>query len=254
MALLSDKVAIVTGSTKGIGLSIAKIFSKHGANVVVTSRSLDIAKNIVEDLSSYGTDSMALKTDVSKTDSVTNLVKTVIDHYDKIDILINNAGYPLKNEYWNSSFESLNIDDYQHVLDVDLLGSIRCCMQIIPIMKKQKNGNIVNISSTPAIAGYDKGIPYTIAKSGLLGLTKHLALEYGKFNIRVNSLALGNINSSSTFDQLDKIEQEKLGNESSLRRWGEPEEVAKTCLMIVSDNFSFVTGQTIIIDGGTVMF
>ena len=80
MALLSDKVAIVTGSTKGIGLSIAKIFSKHGANVVVTSRSLDIAKNIVEDLSSYGTDSMALKTDVSKTDSVTNLVKTVIDH------------------------------------------------------------------------------------------------------------------------------------------------------------------------------
>ncbi len=254
MALLSDKVAIVTGSTKGIGLSIAKIFSKHGANVVVTSRSLDIAKNIVEDLSSYGTDSMALKTDVSKTDSVTNLVKTVIDHYDKIDILINNAGYPLKNEYWNSSFESLNIDDYQHVLDVDLLGSIRCCMQIIPIMKKQKNGNIVNISSTPAIAGYDKGIPYTIAKSGLLGLTKHLALEYGKFNIRVNSLALGNINSSSTFDQLDKIEQEKLGNESSLRRWGEPEEVAKTCLMLVSDNFSFVTGQTIIIDGGTVMF
>ena len=254
MALLSDKVAIVTGSTKGIGLSIAKIFSKHGANVVVTSRSLDIAKNIVEDLSSYGTDSMALKTDVSKTDSVTNLVKTVIDHYDKIDILINNAGYPLKNKYWNSSFESLNIDDYQHVLDVDLLGSIRCCMQIIPIMKKQKNGNIVNISSTPAITGYDKGIPYTIAKSGLLGLTKHLALEYGKFNIRVNSLALGNINSSSTFDQLDKIEQEKLGNESSLRRWGEPEEVAKTCLMIVSDNFSFVTGQTIIIDGGTVMF
>ena len=254
MALLSDKVAIVTGSTKGIGLSIAKIISKHGANVVVTSRSLDIAKNIVEDLSSYGTDSMALKTDVSKTDSVTNLVKTVIDHYDKIDILINNAGYPLKNEYWNSSFESLNIDDYQHVLDVDLLGSIRCCMQIIPIMKKQKNGNIVNISSTPAIAGYDKGIPYTIAKSGLLGLTKHLALEYGKFNIRVNSLALGNINSSSTFDQLDKIEQEKLGNESSLRRWGEPEEVAKTCLMLVSDNFSFVTGQTIIIDGGTVMF
>ena len=212
MALLSDKVAIVTGSTKGIGLSIAKIFSKHGANVVVTSRSLDIAKNIVEDLSSYGTDSMALKTDVSKTDSVTNLVKTVIDHYDKIDILINNAGYPLKNEYWNSSFESLNIDDYQHVLDVDLLGSIRCCMQIIPIMKKQKNGNIVNISSTPAIAGYDKGIPYTIAKSGLLGLTKHLALEYGKFNIRVNSLALGNINSSSTFDQLDKIEQEKFLN------------------------------------------
>ena len=254
MALLSDKVAIVTGSTKGIGLSIAKIFSKHGANVVVTSRSLDIAKNIVEDLSSYGTDSMALKTDVSKTDSVTNLVKTVIDHYDKIDILINNAGYPLKNKYWNSSFESLNIDDYQHVLDVDLLGSIRCCMQIIPIMKKQKNGNIVNISSTPAITGYDKGMPYTIAKSSLLGLTKHLALEYGKFNIRVNSLALGNIRSSSTFDQLDKIEQEKLGNESSLRRWGEPKEVAKTCLMIVSDNFSFVTGQTIIIDGGTVMF
>ena len=116
MALLSDKVAIVTGSTKGIGLSIAKIFSKHGANVVVTSRSLDIAKNIVEDLSSYGTDSMALKTDVSKTDSVTNLVKTVIDHYDKIDILINNAGYPLKNEYWNSSFEftylSLYCSDY----------------------------------------------------------------------------------------------------------------------------------------------
>lgn len=254
MALLSDKVAIVTGSTKGIGLSIARIFSKNGANVVVTSRSLDMAKNIVDDLSSYGNDSMALKTDVSKTDSVINLAETVIEHYDRIDILINNAGYPLNNEYWDSSFDKLKIDDYQRVLDVDLLGSIRCCMQIIPIMKKQKNGNIINISSTPAIAGYDKGIPYTIAKSGLLALTKHLALEYGKFNIRVNSLALGNIRTSSTFDQIDKIEQEKLGTESSLRRWGEPDEVAKTCLMLVSDNFSFVTGQTIIVDGGTVMF
>jgi len=254
MALLSDKVAIVTGSTKGIGLSIARIFSKNGANVVVTSRSLDMAKNIVDDLSSYGNDSMALKTDVSKTDSVHNLVDTVIEHYDRIDILINNAGYPFNKEYWNSSFEKLKIDDYQRVLDVDLLGSIRCCMQVIPIMTKQKTGNIVNISSTPAIASYDKGIPYTIAKSGLLGLTKHLALEYGKFNIRVNSLALGNIRTSSTFDQIDKTEQEKLGNESSLRRWGKPDEVAKTCLMLVSDNFSFVTGQTIIVDGGTVMF
>ena len=202
----------------------------------------------------YNTQCQFMYCDITDEISLEKTKINILQSFNQIDILINNAGYPLKNEYWNSSFESLNIDDYQHVLDVDLLGSIRCCMQIIPIMKKQKNGNIVNISSTPAIAGYDKGIPYTIAKSGLLGLTKHLALEYGKFNIRVNSLALGNINSSSTFDQLDKIEQEKLGNESSLRRWGEPEEVAKTCLMLVSDNFSFVTGQTIIIDGGTVMF
>ena len=251
---IEGKVAIITGASSGIGYATALALSKAGVKVAIGARRTDKLKQLENEIKKNGGDSTAFSVDVSDADKVTFMVASVLKDFGKIDILINNAGYPLKNEYWNSSFESLNIDDYQHVLDVDLLGSIRCCMQIIPIMKKQKNGNIVNISSTPAIAGYDKGIPYTIAKSGLLGLTKHLALEYGKFNIRVNSLALGNINSSSTFDQLDKIEQEKLGNESSLRRWGEPEEVAKTCLMLVSDNFSFVTGQTIIIDGGTVMF
>ena len=120
-------------------------------------------------------------------------------------------------------------------------------------MKKANSGNIINISSTPAIAGHDKGAPYTVAKAGLLGLTKHLALEYGKYNIRTNCLALGNIKSSTTFEHFDSKTQQKLTNEASLKRWGDTNDVANTCSLIVSDNFSFVNGQTIVIDGGNVL-
>lgn len=250
---LTRKVVIITGSTKGIGQSIAKIFSQKGANVVVTSRNLNLAQNIVKELSSYGTDPIAIKTDVTSDEDVLNLIKNVQDYYGKIDILINNAGFPLTKEYWDSSFESITLQGYQSVLDVDLIGSIRCCKAVLPSMKQSMSGNILNISSTPAIAGHDKGAPYTIAKAGILGLTKHLALEYGKYNIRVNSLALGNIRSSATFDHFDNKTQEKLANETSLKRWGETDEVAKTCFAIISDDFSFVNGQTIVVDGGNVL-
>ena len=250
---LSNKVAIVTGSTKGIGRSIAHLFSKNGAHVIVTSRSLDVAQNIVKELHPYGNEALAIKTDVGSDDDVVNLVDTVVNKYGKIDILINNAGFPLTAKYWDSSFDLLSIEDYQNVINVDLMGSIRCCKKIIPLMKRNKYGSIVNISSTPALSGHDLGAPYTIAKAGILGLTKHLAKEYGKYNIRVNCLALGNIKSSATFDHFDQDTQEKLRNESSLQRWGETIEVAKTCLMLSSDNFSFVNGQTIVVDGGNVL-
>ncbi len=250
---LSNKVAIVTGSTKGIGKSIAEVFSQKGANVVVTSRNLSLAKEIVKNLNSYDTDPIAIKTDVTIDDDISNLIQTTKDHYGKIDILINNAGYPLTSEYWNSSFTDIGLEGYKNVIDADLLGSIRCCKAVIPIMKKANSGNIINISSTPAITGHDKGAPYTVAKAGLLGLTKHLALEYGKYNIRTNCLALGNIKSSATFEHFDSKTQQKLANETSLKRWGDTNDVANTCSLIVSDNFSFVNGQTIVIDGGNVL-
>ena len=253
MDKLSNKVAIITGSTKGIGKSIAEVFSQKGAHVVVTSRNLSSAKAIVDGLASYETEPIAIKTDVTNDDDVSNLIQTTKNHYGKIDILINNAGFPLVSEYWDSSFNDIDIEGFKNVIDVDLIGSIRCCKAVIPVMKESNSGNIVNISSTPAIAGHDQGSPYTIAKSGLLGLTKHLALEYGKYNIRTNCLALGNIKSSATFDHFDTNTQQKLANEASVKRWGETLDVANICSNIVTDDFSFVNGQTIVADGGNVL-
>ena len=253
MGELSNKVAIVTGSTKGIGKSIAEVFSQKGAHVVVTSRNLSSAKAIVDGLASYETDPIAIKTDVTNDDDVSNLIQTTKNHYGKIDILINNAGFPLVSEYWDSSFNDIDVESFKNVIDADLIGSIRCCKAVIPVMKESNSGNIVNISSTPAIAGHDKGSPYTIAKAGLLGLTKHLALEYGKYNIRTNCLALGNIKSSATFDHFDNETQQKLANEASVKRWGEPIDVANICSNLVTDDFSFVNGQTIVVDGGNVL-
>ena len=132
---LSNKVAIITGSTKGIGKSIAEVFSQKGAHVVVTSRNLSSAKAIIDELSSYETDPVAIKTDVTNDDDVSNLIQTTKNHYGKIDILINNAGFPLVSEYWDSSFHDIDIEGFKNVIDADLIGSIRCCKAVIPVMK-----------------------------------------------------------------------------------------------------------------------
>jgi 3-oxoacyl-[acyl-carrier protein] reductase len=181
------------------------------------------------------------------------MVKTTLKKYKgRIDTLVNNAGFPIKDELWDAPFHKISDEDVKRALDVDTLGTFRCCKEVLPVMMKQKHGVIINISSTPAIAGYDKGAPYTIAKSAVLGITKHIAKEYRKHGIRCNTIAPGSIATRANWGRLSETERLDLVAGIPLGRPGQPEDIAGVALMLASDYSSFVSGQTVVVDGGEV--
>jgi 3-oxoacyl-[acyl-carrier protein] reductase len=226
MRLLEERVAVITGSTKGNGKAMANLFSEHGANVVVTGR------------------------DNNEIQSVTDSLVRGHQKYGRIDILVNNAGYPIKDETWDISFEKIQDQDLEDILDVDAIGTYRCCRETLPIMIKKRRGVIINISSTPAISGYVKGAPYTVAKAANLGITKHIAAEFGKYGIRCNAIAPGTISTHRNWDRLTTEQRVSIVSSIPFGRAGKPEEVAGVALILACDYTSFVNGQTIVVDGG----
>jgi 3-oxoacyl-[acyl-carrier protein] reductase len=251
MKLLSGKVAIITGSTKGNGRAIANIYSEQGANVVVTGRDLVEAQNVVDELSKeFGTDTLGLKLDVTSVTEVKEMVDKTRNKYGRIDVLINNAGYPILDNIWDVRFDQISDEVLEKVLDVDTEGTYRCCREVLPLMVEKRRGVIINISSTPAISGYIKGAPYTVAKAANLGITKHIAAEFGKYGIRCNAIAPGTIATQRNWDRLTTEQRVDIVSSIPLGRAGKPEEIAGVALMLASDYCSFVNGQTIVVDGG----
>ncbi len=254
MKLLQGKVAIVTGSTKGNGRAIAELFSAHGSNVVVVGRDEKEADAAAHEIGQrYNTRPFGLRADVTSRDDVVELVKKTLEKYDgRVDILVNNAGFPILDELWDTPFHEISDEDIRKVLDVDTLGTFRCCKAVLPVMMRQKYGIIINISSTPAVAGYDKGAPYTIAKSAILGITRHISKEYGKYGIRCNTIAPGSIATPRNWDRLSEGERLDLVSDIPLGRPGKPEDIAGVALLLTSDYSAFVNGQTVVVDGGEV--
>src|SRR5215208_3408814 len=217
MKLLSDRVAVITGSTKGNGRAMANIYSEQGANVVVTGRDQSEAQNVVDELSKeYGNNPLGLKVDVTSVPGVREMVNKIRQNYGRIDVLVNNAGYPIKDDLW----------------DVDTKGTYRCCREVLPLMVEKRRGVIINISSTPAISGYIKGAPYTVAKAANLGITKHIAAEFGKYGIRCNAIAPGTIATQRNWERLTTEQRIDIVSSIPLGRAGKPEEVAGVALML----------------------
>jgi len=245
----------VTGAGRGIGRAIALSLAKNGSNVCISSRTLadidSVAKNIKE--SFQGVRAFAVVSDVSDAADAERLVRSANDQLGSIDILVCAAGYPLREELWEKHLHELSDEDLRMVFGVDVIGSFNVAKHVLPLMVNHGGGSIVLFSSTPAIGGYDKGAPYTIAKAANVGLAKDIASEYGRYNIRCNIVAPGNIKTDKTFDRLSSKEKTDLAMEAAMKRWGSSEEVADTVAVLASDSTSFVTGQTIVIDGGTVM-
>ena len=170
-----------------------------------------------------------------------------------VDILINNARFPIGKKIWFKNTHDISEVELMNNLQVDLIGSFRITKGILMLMMKKRSGVIINITSTPAIFAHNCGCPYSIAEAGLISLTKHIALEYGRYNIRSYSVALGDIYTDSMRRSLSRSELVKAKNENTMKRLGQPEEVAKSIVSIAGENFSFSTGNTIIIDGGKVI-
>jgi 3-oxoacyl-[acyl-carrier protein] reductase len=233
MKLLEERVAVVTGSTKGNGRAMANLFSEQGANVVVTGRDKSEAQSVADDLvRDYKTKPLGLKVDVLSVAEV------------------NNAGYPIRDNMWDASFEKIRDQDLENIIDVDTIGTYRCCREVLPVMVEKHRGVIINISSTPAISGYIKGAPYTVAKAANLGITKHIAAEFGKYGIRCNAIAPGTIATQRNWDRLTTEQRVRIVSTIPFGRAGKPEEVAGVALILACDYTSFVNGQTIVVDGG----
>ena len=247
---MKDRVAVVTGASRGIGFEIASEFAARGATVIVCSRNLARAKKTA---SMIGKGTNAGAVDISSPASVRNFVKKTIAEYGRIDVLVNNAGYPFDRKAWYKQLHDVTDKEANAVIEVDLKGTFRMTRAVIPAMVKNKVGGvIISISSTPAIAGHTEGASYTLAKAGIIAMTKHVALEYGRGNIRAYTLALGNITTDATFNSMTEKERKVAGQENAMKRWGVPREVARVAASLAGDDFSFATGNTIIVDGGAV--
>ena len=256
--MLKDKLAIVTGASRGLGFEISREFAQRGAAVIVCSRNRASAE---KSASLIKGNIFPEKLDVTNAHSIAEFVRHIAQTHRRIDILVNNAGYPFDRRIWNKRFHEVAEEDFDQVIDVDLKGTFRLSQAAIPLMMKNNGsssragggGVIINIASTPAIAGHTAGAPYSIAKSGVIAITKHIALEYGDKNIRAYTLALGNISTEATFASMTLTERKKAAMENSMKRWGDPREVATVAASVAGEDFAFATGNTIVIDGGTVM-
>lgn len=239
---LKNKVALITGASRGIGKAIALKFAKEGAKIIVNYLNSETeAKNVVKEI---GSEAIAIKCDVSKEDEVKNMVEKAINKFGKIDILVNNAGIVI-----DIPFEEKTLAQWKKTLDVNIIGTFLCTKYVAKEMSKQKSGNIINISSTNSIDTYhSESIDYDISKAGVNIFTKGMAEEFAP-NIRVNCIAPGWIDTDMNKD-LPKDYLEEEIEKIYLKRLGKPEEIANVALFLASDESSFMTGNILVVNGG----
>jgi len=244
---LKGKVALITGSTRGIGKDFAIGFAKEGADVIVNGRNLEKAKAVVKEIESLGVRSMAIGADVSLSQDVTRMVDEAVNSFGRIDILVNNAGV---NPFILEA-EKIKEEGWDQVLDVNLKGVFLCCQAVGKQMIKQGGGKIINISSAAGILGEQGFLPYCVSKAGVMTLTRILAYEWSKYNILVNAIAPGFIAGGMNTPVLNKeILVSGLTQQVPLKRLGNPGEIVKIALFLASEDSSYINGTTIVADGG----
>ena len=240
-----DRTAIVTGGAGGIGAAVCRRLSRDGMNVVIAFRtSEEKAASVVEEIKSSGGNAVAVKADISETDDVKELFSRAYEAYGSIDVLVCNAGIAAQ-----AVLNDVSDGDYDRLMSVNMGGVFRCCREAVPYMLKNHSGSIVNISSMWGICGASCETVYSASKAAVIGFTKALAKELGPSGIRVNCIAPGVIDTEMN-SHLSEDDMKALADETPLCRIGKPEEVAGAVSFLASDDSSFITGQTISVDGG----
>lgn len=246
--MLKGKVAVITGSGRGIGKAIAMKLAENGADIVINDiPGSDYADDTKKEIEALGVKAIVVRGDVRKTEDVENLISETIKAFGKIDILVNNAGITRDGLMLRMSEE-----DWDMVLDINLKGAFNCIKAAARPMMKQRSGSIINIASVVGVMGNAGQANYTASKAGLIGLTKTVAKEFSSRNIRANAVAPGFIESHMTDMLTDEVKNQYF-DAIPLSRFGKVEDVAKAVLFLASDLSSYVTGQTINVDGGLVM-
>lgn len=248
MKAFEGKVAIITGAASGIGKATSKIFSEKGAKVIVADLSEKTGNQIAEDLKAKGGQALFIQTDVSQLASVNTLVTSCIEEYGQIDILVNNAGIGGDFRF----FDQITDEHWNKVIAVNQTGVFYCMRAVLPHMKSKDGGVIVNISSLAGISSAPRMGAYAASKHAVVGMTKTAAAEYAKYNIRVNAVCPTVIRTPMTegFMQADESMNEFMRQSIPMKRFGEAQEVAETIQWLCSSGASFITGETIRVDGG----
>ncbi|HXH10573.1 MAG TPA: glucose 1-dehydrogenase [Alphaproteobacteria bacterium] len=244
---LQDRVAIVTGGGTGIGRVIAREMAKVGAHIVVASRNPEHVNPAAEEIQQLGRQGLAVIVDVRVPEQVDAMVAAAMDKFGRIDILVNNHG-----ALFQCAVEDLSPGGWNAIIGINLTGVFLCSRAVGKVMIRQQRGKIVNIVSIAGLHGSPMTAPYGAAKAGVINFTKSLAMEWSKHNIYVNAVAPGPILTESGRDLLwaSPELQEKVRQQVPLKRYGEPEEVANAVIFLASEASSYITGETLYVDGG----
>jgi 3-oxoacyl-[acyl-carrier protein] reductase len=246
---LKDRVAIVTGASRGIGRSIADVFAQEGAKVVINYNNNETkASEVTKEIEERGGQAICVKADVSKVGDVKRLVSITLDKFGRVDILVNNAGVMFPEDFLDSSEEA-----WDRTIDVNLKGAYLCSKEVAPIMIKQKKGKIINISSNSGLyhPSSMRYVEYVASKAGMNGITKAMALRLGPY-VTVNAICPGYIQTEMVAHN-DPATEKMLLDETALKRFGRPDEVANAAVFLASDEADFITGELLIVAGGRGM-
>lgn len=248
---IAGKVAIITGSSGGLGEAIARDFADEGAKVVLASRNIEKLESIAKDIRSGGNKAMAVQVDVSKSDEVQAMVDETIKEFGTIDILVNNAAVAMLKNLVDTTEE-----EWDQVLDTNLKGTYLCCRMVATEMMKNKRGKIININSSYGFVGVSRRSAYAASKGGIAQLTRSLAIELARYNINVNGIAPSLILTPLDIDQYSKDERLYSASlkRTPLRRFADLKEVTSVAVFLASDASSYIVGDTIMVDGGWTIF
>jgi len=245
MKLLENKTAIITGATRGIGRGVAVEFAKQGANIAFTySSSVDAANALEIELNALGIKAKGYQSNAAEFETAQELAKEVLKEFGSIDVLVNNAGITKDNLLMR-----ISEDDFDKVIEVNLKSVFNLTKAVIRPMMKQRKGSIINMSSVVGLKGNAGQSNYAASKSGILGFSKSVALELGSRNIRSNVIAPGFIETEMT-EKLDEATVQSWRNSIPLKRGGTPLDIANACVFLASNMSSYITGQTLSVDGG----
>ncbi len=246
MGQLDDKVALITGGGRGLGRAIALAYANAGADVVVASRTNQQIEQVATAVEAIGRKSLAIRVDVTDSHSVANMVHVAQREYGRIDILVNCAGIGRSERLADMSDQS-----WDEVLRTDLYGTFYCCREVVRVMIQQQAGSIINIASVAGVRSLPGFAAYGASKSGVITLTKVLALEVARYNVRVNAIAPGYFRTEMNAAELDDPEiGPKIVRRIPMHRVGQPEELTPVAILLASDQASFITGEIFSISGG----
>jgi NAD(P)-dependent dehydrogenase (short-subunit alcohol dehydrogenase family) len=243
---LTNKIAIVTGGGSGIGRCVAIAFSEFGARVLIADIDKKATDLVVSEIKAARGEATAIRVDVTQPNEVQEMVNLAVEAYGRIDILFNNAGINIRGPA-----ESFSLEDWNKVIAVNLTGMFNCAQAVGKVMIQQGGGKIINTASVSAKLGHPGNLAYAAAKHGVVGMTKVMAVEWGKYGVNVNSIAPGVIKTPMTMKAFaDPKKYQELVSKVPLGRLGEPDDLIGTVIFLASQASNYVTGQTIYIEGG----